>query len=66
MSEKDLKKLTQDDAERMKKAIGEMNEEELSEVVGAGGDVNPETTVKCVTWAVDIAVNLWTNRPFCK
>jgi type 2 lantibiotic (TIGR03893 family) len=66
MSEKNL---TQDELEKMQKAVGEISEEELQEIVGAGGDVNAETTLACVnaaTKVTSIITSTWTKRPFCK
>ncbi len=69
MSEKDLKKLTQDELSKMQQAIGEVSEEELQEIVGAGGDVNAETTLPCINTTVKVTTALvqgWIKRPFCK
>ncbi|MBP2099621.1 class II lanthipeptide, LchA2/BrtA2 family [Enterococcus rivorum] len=66
MSEKDLKKLTQDELEKMQKAIGNVSEEELESIVGAGGDMNAETTFKCAQLVTQVVTGLWTKRPFCK
>lgn len=64
MSEKDLKKLINDELDNMKEAIDEVSEEELREIVGAGGDVNPETSYRCV--ATGIVTAFRTKYPFCK
>ncbi|MFD2386802.1 class II lanthipeptide, LchA2/BrtA2 family [Enterococcus rivorum] len=62
MSKKNLKKFTQDELEQMQMAIDEVSEEDLQEIVGAGGDINPETTYRCV--ATGILTALKSIRPF--
>lgn len=57
-------KFTQNELDKMNKVIGELNEEELKEIVGAGGDMNPESSYRCV--ATGIVTAFQTKRPFCK
>lgn len=66
MSEKNFKELTQDELEEIQKAIGNLNEAELQQIVGAGGDVNVETTIVCAGPTITKLTTAMTKRPFCK